>query len=189
MTNKASLRKLLREKRRNHAASIPDNIRALLFKRPPAPLMELLPASGVIGLYHAHPQEAPAAGYAKFFSEAGYRIALPTFASGDAPMAFAEHTDPFGETDLIDGNFGIKQPQADAADLVPDVVFTPLLGFTANGSRLGQGGGHYDRWFGDHPDTLAIGLAWDQQLLDALPTEPHDFPLAAIVTPTRIYGA
>jgi 5-formyltetrahydrofolate cyclo-ligase len=62
------------------------------------------------------------------------------------------------------------------------------VGFTASGARLGQGGGHYDRWLAEHPGTLAVGLAWDAQLCDTLPTEPHDAPLAAVVTPTRIYG-
>jgi 5-formyltetrahydrofolate cyclo-ligase len=34
----------------------------------------------------------------------------------------------------------------------------------------------------------AIGLAWDCQLADDLPREPHDRPLLAVVTPTRLYG-
>ena len=54
--------------------------------------------------------------------------------------------------------------------------------------RLGQGGGHYDRWLAHHPDTIRIGMAWDGQLVDELPVEPHDVPLDAVVTPTRLYG-
>ena len=76
---------------------------------------------------------------------------------------------------------------ADAPLVQPQVLFVPLVSFTT-GARLGQGGGHYDRWLADHPDTVAIGLAWDCQLVDALPIEPHDIPLTAIITPTRIYG-
>jgi 5-formyltetrahydrofolate cyclo-ligase len=72
--------------------------------------------------------------------------------------------------------------------VVPDVLFVPLVGFTADGGRLGQGGGHYDRWLEAHPETKAIGLAWDCQLADDLPREPHDRPLLAVVTPTRLYG-
>jgi 5-formyltetrahydrofolate cyclo-ligase len=64
----------------------------------------------------------------------------------------------------------------------------PLVGFTASGERLGQGGGHYDRWLAEHPGRLTIGLAWDAQLCPALPSEPHDEPLDAVITPTRIYG-
>jgi 5-formyltetrahydrofolate cyclo-ligase len=188
MTDKASLRKKLRAIRQAHAASISENIRALLFKRPPAPLMELIPDGAIIGLYHAGPDEAPAAGYAKFFSEAGHQIALPTFAEPDSPMDFADHTDPFGETDLVEGAFRIMQPDVDAAKLAPSVLFVPLLGFNDSGERLGQGGGHYDRWLAEHPDTIAIGMAWDEQLVETIPTEPHDIPLKAVVTPTRLYG-
>jgi len=60
---------------------------------------------------------------------------------------------------------------------------------TERGERIGQGGGHYDRWLADHPGTVAIGMAWDCQLCESLPVEEHDMPLAAIVTPTRLYGA
>ena len=65
------------------------------------------------------------------------------------------------------------------------------MGFTPSGKRLGQGGGHYDRWLAEHPAVLKIGLAWDIQCVepeDALPTEPHDIALDAVVTPTRMYG-
>ena len=64
----------------------------------------------------------------------------------------------------------------------------PLVGFTEQGDRIGQGGGFYDRWLAAHPDTLAIGMAWDVQKVDELPVEDHDMPLTAIITPTRIYG-
>ena len=84
--------------------------------------------------------------------------------------------------------FGIAQPDENAESVVPDVLFVPLVGFTAQGDRLGQGGGHYDRWLAEHPNTVAIGLAWDCQLVEDLPSEPHDVPLSAVVTPTRTYG-
>mgnify|MGYP006195389569 FL=1 len=54
--------------------------------------------------------------------------------------------------------------------------------------RLGQGAGHYDRWLANNPPHAAIGLAWDCQLEESLPIEPHDVPLHAVVTPTRLYG-
>jgi len=60
--------------------------------------------------------------------------------------------------------------------------------FAAALDRLGQGGGHYDRWLAEHPAVQKIGLAWDAQLCADLPTEPHDIPLDAVITPTRIYG-
>lgn len=185
---KQSLRKQLREARREHAAAQPEAIRALLFNRPPAPLMEIIAQDAIIGLYRASGSEAPAGGYAKFFQETGHALALPRFPNEDAPMSFAEFTDPFEEGDLENGAFGMMQPAANAAEIVPTVLFVPLLGFTAAGARLGQGGGHYDRYCAEHPEALRIGLAWDVQLCDTLPTEPHDMPLHAVVTPTRMYG-
>ena len=85
------------------------------------------------------------------------------------------------------GPFGLAQPCADAPLVEPDLVFVPLLGFTAQGDRLGQGGGHYDRWLAAHPGALPIGLAWDCQLVDALPVQAHDQRLAGVITPTRYY--
>ncbi len=146
----------------------------------------------MIGLYHATPHEAPAHSYARFFKEAGHTIALPRFAHDKAAMDFADHIDPFAETDLETGPFDLQQPGADAAAITPSVLFVPLLGFTASGQRLGQGGGHYDRWLAEHPSALKIGLAWDVQLIEpdeALPSEPHDIAMDAVVTPTRIYGS
>ena len=64
----------------------------------------------------------------------------------------------------------------------------PLVGFTAMGDRLGQGGGYYDRYLAAHPQTMAIGMGWDMQEVPELPTELHDIRLSAIVTPTRVLG-
>lgn len=187
-TSKADLRRTLRAARKAHVEALPDSIRGLLFHRPPAPLLARIGDEAVIGLYHAGPYEAPAGGYARFFHEAGHTIALPRFATRTAPMAFARHADPYGESDLEVSPFGMLQPEAATEALVPDVLFVPLVGFTPSLQRLGQGGGHYDRWLAEHPPALAVGLAWDAQACETLPTLPHDKPLHAVVTPTRIYG-
>ncbi|WJY18433.1 5-formyltetrahydrofolate cyclo-ligase [Alteriqipengyuania flavescens] len=174
--------------RREHVEAQDARIRALLFKRPPAAVMDLVPDGAAIGLYRENTTEAPASAYARFFSEAGYAVALPRFDSETSPMEFARFEDPFAESGLEIGPFGIEQPEANAPTMRPDVLFVPLVGFTANGARLGQGGGHYDRWLADNPDTKAIGLAWDVQLRDELPMEEHDRRLDAVITPTRLFG-
>ncbi len=187
-SDKSELRKQLRAARKRHVAAQSDAIGALLFHRPPSPLLAKLAADQTIGLYHANAFEAPAAGYAKFFHEAGHKVALPYFADQTAPMEFREHIDPHGEGDLEAGPYDLMQPASAARTIKPDLLFVPLLGFTDSGARLGQGGGHYDRWLAAHPGTLAIGLAWDVQLCEEIPTEPHDIGLGAIITPTRFYG-
>ena len=185
---KQALRKALRTARRDHVAAQPSGIRALLFNRPPAPLLELIPEDARIGLYSAIAPEAPTSSYAKFFLERGHTIALPRLNSESAGMHFAAFTDPFDGSDLVDGPFGLRQPSPDAERIEPDVLFIPLIGFTSRGDRLGQGGGHYDRWLAAHPGKTKVGLAWDAQLVDEIPVEAHDQRLDAIVTPTRIYG-
>ncbi|MEL7189535.1 MAG: 5-formyltetrahydrofolate cyclo-ligase [Pseudomonadota bacterium] len=185
---KNALRKILRSTRKEHVEAQPESVRGLLFNRPPRPLLTHIEPQATIGLYRAEGAEAPANGYARFFAEEGHTIALPHFATRDALMTFLEHTDPFGETDLTNGPFDIRQPSNGAAAVTPDIVFVPLIGFTASGDRLGQGGGHYDRWLAEHPKAMTIGMAWDVQLLEHIPTEPHDVTLDAIVTPTRLYG-
>lgn len=187
-STKQDLRKGLRARRRDHVAGLDPATRALILSRPPAPLLDLIPSESTVGLYRAGPHEAPAMRYARFFQERGQAIALPRFSDRGAKMEFAVFTDPWEESDCEIGPFGILQPLPDAPSVAPDVVFVPLLGFTARGDRIGQGGGHYDRWLADHPGATAIGLAWDAQLVDELPLEPHDRPLAAVVTPTRLFG-
>ena len=143
----------------------------------------------MVGLYHAMGEEAPTRGYAKWFQENGWRIALPWFAGRDEPMRFRLWQNPFTDDALVEGPYRALQPQADAPPVVPDVVFVPLVGFTAQGDRLGQGGGHYDRWLAANPGVRAIGLGWDCQLVPTLPREPHDRILEAVITPTRLYQA
>ncbi|WP_338465725.1 5-formyltetrahydrofolate cyclo-ligase [Novosphingobium sp. ZN18A2] len=185
---KADLRRKLRAARREHVASLDERVRALLFKRPPAAVAALVPEDATVGLYAPAVGEAPASAYARWFHEEGHPVALPWFAQRGAPMEFRQWETPWIEETLATGPYGAAQPADDAAAAVPGVLFVPLVGFTADGHRLGQGGGHYDRWLDAHPGTIAIGLAWDCQLVDSLPMEPHDHPLHAVVTPTRLYG-
>jgi len=184
---KARLRREHRRLRREHVTGLPDSIRALLFLRPPGAIVQAIPAGVAVGLYHPHAHEAPTRSYARWLHENGHGIALPRFAARDAPMTFATWADPYDEDALEIGPFGMLQPRANAALVTPAVLFVPLIAFTADGARLGQGGGHYDRWLEAHPDTLTMGLAWDSQLAETLPREAHDRTLAMIVTPTRLY--
>jgi len=185
---KKQLRNELRRKRKEHAAALPAEVSALVFNRPPAALLELVPEAATVGLYRADEGEAPSRGYIRFFFERGHPIALPRVTTLDKPMEFRLHTDPYEERDLESGVWGLRQPGLAAPAVVPEVLFMPLVGFTARGDRLGQGGGYYDRYLAAHPQTTAIGMAWDVQEVAELPTELHDMRLSAIVTPSRVLG-
>ncbi|QOV95224.1 MULTISPECIES: 5-formyltetrahydrofolate cyclo-ligase [unclassified Novosphingobium] len=189
MEAKNALRTEFRARRNAHVAALDARVKALMFRRPPSPVMAMVPEGATVGIYLAGPAEAPATAYAQVLHEAGHKIALPWFADRSSPMVFREWSSPWVDELLAPGPWkGIVQPAEDAAEVVPEVLFVPLVAFSADGGRLGQGGGHYDRWLEAHPSTLPIGLAWDCQLVEHLPREAHDAPLHAVVTPTRIYG-
>ena len=185
---KKRLRDELRRKRREHAAALPAEVTALVFNRPPGAVLQLVPEGATIGFYRSDEGEAPSRGYIRFFFERGNPIALPRVTTLDKPMEFRRHTDPYEESDLEAGVWGLRQPGVEAPVVVPEVLFMPLVGFTAKGDRLGQGGGYYDRYLAAQPQTIAIGMAWDVQEVAELPTELHDIRLSAIVTPTRVLG-
>jgi 5-formyltetrahydrofolate cyclo-ligase len=188
VTSKQALRAELRQRRAEHDAEIPPALRGLLFHRPPATLLDLVPKSAVISVYYPISGEASPLGYARWFAEQGHSVALPWFAGRGGPMRFKLWGNPFDESALVPDPYGAMQTPGDAAEAQVDVAIVPLLGFTAEGQRLGQGGGHYDRLLAAQPDLVPIGLAWDCQLVDALPVEPHDQRLRAVITPTRFYG-
>lgn len=70
---------------------------------------------------------------------------------------------------------------------VVDVVVVPGVAFTPAGDRLGQGGGWYDRFLPRlRRECVTIGVGFAPQLVDDLPTEPHDVRLDLVVTDAGI---
>src|SRR3546814_12960356 len=61
---------------------------------------------------------------------------------------------------LAKGPWGPQQPGGDAESVRPALIFCPLVGFDRRGGRLGQGGGHYDRYFAAQSDIPRIGVGW-----------------------------
>ena len=91
--------------------------------------------------------------------------------------------------------FGIFEHAAKERRRAPqlDVLFLPLVAFDAQGNRLGMGGGYYDtslaylrtrRLF---RKPKLIGVAYDFQRVSALPSEPWDVPLDAVLTDRVLY--
>ena len=112
---------------------------------------------------------------------AGHRLCVPVVQGRGVALKFREwHPD----AEMIEGPFGALVP-ATGAWLKPRLLITPLLGFDADGWRLGYGGGFYDRTLerlrAVRP-TLAIGFAYSAQQVEAVAREATDQPLDAIVT-------
>ena len=96
------------------------------------------------------------------------------------------------QNQLVTGSFGILEPSPDAP-ITPveqlDLILCPGLGFGRDHSRLGRGRGYYDRLLASkRPDARTIGLAYDPQIVDHVPTEAHDIPLDYLLTPSGWIG-
>jgi len=86
-------------------------------------------------------------------------------------------------TPLYEAGFGTLAPSELAPHVEPDVIVMPLLGFDGRGTRLGYGGGYYDRTLEKlHKRPRLVGIAFAAQEFDHIPHEPHDVPLDIIVT-------
>ena len=117
----------------------------------------------------------------------GARLCLPVVLDKQT-IVFRELKD--GQA-LVSTGFGTTGPSPDAEVLDPDLLLVPLSAFDSAGNRIGYGAGHYDRAIarlrakGRTPRLL--GVAFDCQLVEAVPFEAHDVPLDAILTESGLH--
>jgi len=119
----------------------------------------------------------------------GIRVAVPLVDASAVCMIPLLIKDP--ERDLVPGYYNIPEP--DPKKSLPlnsgeiDAAVIPGSVFDIHGGRLGYGGGYYDRFLvNDAPQAKRIGLAYELQVVDKVPVEPHDQPLDILVTEKRI---
>lgn len=102
----------------------------------------------------------------------------------------------YREGDILKSNrWGILEPQLSSSFLSPvalDVVFVPLVGFDAEGNRMGMGKGFYDRTFafrgqGNRRRPLLVGLAHECQRVESLDKQSWDVCMDRIVTDRRTW--
>jgi 5-formyltetrahydrofolate cyclo-ligase len=117
----------------------------------------------------------------------GARLCLPVMQGRDAPLLFRAWSP--GDT-LSTVAWGIEEPTADKATLVPEVMLVPLLAADRRGNRLGYGAGYYDRTIAGIRAAghalVAVGLAFDEQIIDAVPVMAYDEPLDWLLTPSGL---
>jgi 5-formyltetrahydrofolate cyclo-ligase len=116
----------------------------------------------------------------------GHPLALPVMQGSGQPLLFRGYTpgDPLAAT-----TWGIREPLASAATRTPDLLLVPLLAFDADGHRLGYGGGFYDRsleQLRQIKPVTALGVAFDEQRLDAVPHVDYDQRLDGVLTPSGL---
>lgn len=114
--------------------------------------------------------------------EMGARLCLPVVIDGSA-IVFRELV---RGVEMIQTGFGTAGPGPGAEELDPTTMLVPLAAFDRTGHRIGYGAGYYDRAIANlHMKGLQprlIGVAFDVQEVDAVPSEGHDIALSAVLT-------
>jgi 5-formyltetrahydrofolate cyclo-ligase len=167
-----------------------------------ARLVELLDrldaaAPHTVAVYAAMGSEVDPAAFAAAAAKRGWRVAYPCMLSATDAMAcdqrmcmravavddasaapfIAHPARAFAATDIDSSLFPIVPAEA------LDMVVVPLVAFDRTGARLGYGGGCYDRYLPTvAPECLIVGIAFDEQRIDHVPTDEHDLPLPHIVS-------
>ena len=167
-----------------------------------ARLAELMESRGTAGqrtvaVYAAMGSEVDPAAFAAAAVARGWRVAYPCMLSATDAMAYGQRmcmravsagdaseapfiahpTRTFAATDVDSDHFPIVPAKA------LDMIIVPLVAFDRTGARLGYGGGCYDRYLPTvAPECLIVGIAFDEQHVDHVPTDAHDLPLSHIVS-------
>ena len=136
--------------------------------------------SDVVAGYWPIRDELDVKGVIARLMDSGQPVCLPVVLGDEQPLELRIWQDG---APLYEAGFGTLAPSEEAPRAEPDVILMPLLGFDKLGTRLGYGGGYYDR-------TLAaltkrprlVGFAFALQEIDHIPRDAHDVPLDVIVT-------
>lgn len=97
-------------------------------------------------------------------------------------------------SELVEGAYKILEPRPELRQLPGktvrpdelDLVMVPGTAFDLRGGRMGQGKGYYDRLLAKvRPDAQVVGLAFECQIFDEIPVEPHDVFMDLVLTEYR----
>jgi 5-formyltetrahydrofolate cyclo-ligase len=169
---------------------IPKIIRAVkdsLIKEKVFSLPEFLKAS-MIFFYASFRSEVETLSLIKESISMGKRVVLPKVNRKNQNLMLYEIKDII---ELKLGYMGIPEPAIYEKRLIQledvDLVIAPGVAFDCSGNRLGYGGGYYDILLsGRKKETPIIALAYEEQIVDSIPSELHDVKVDMIITDTRI---
>lgn len=155
--------------------------------------------------YVSFRSEADTTGFLQDVINSGKKLVLPAVDSRHKVLRLYEVKET---SELEYGYMGILEPgvtenrEVSLSDI--DVVIIPGAGFDLQGNRLGYGGGYYDRLLSgtadrqsgagkkeltpdpQAPPPFLIALAFEEQLKDEIPSEPHDIKMDMIITESRL---
>jgi 5-formyltetrahydrofolate cyclo-ligase len=117
---------------------------------------------------------------------AGAQLALPAIDGRGKPLVMRAFA--FGD-ELASGQWGIREPKADAPEVAPDILLVPLLAFDRTGHRIGYGAGYYDMTiakFRSVKPVIAVGIAFAAQEIGQVPVTARDARLDLVLTEREV---
>jgi 5-formyltetrahydrofolate cyclo-ligase len=117
---------------------------------------------------------------------AGATLALPAIAGRGKPLIMRAYA--FGD-EFARGQWGIREPKPEAAEVAPDILLVPLAAFDRAGHRIGYGAGYYDMTIAAlraKKKVTAVGLAFAAQEIREVPATPRDEVLDLVLTEREV---
>ncbi|NQV84180.1 MAG: 5-formyltetrahydrofolate cyclo-ligase [Rhodospirillales bacterium] len=182
---KQKLRRIAKDSRGGWAEASGDGAAERLkenFLRAQAGFMPPLGSSDIIAGFWPMADEIDVRPLMVRLFEDGFGVALPVVVGTAEPLVFRRWQP--GLT-LESGGFGTQHPGPIEPERTPRIVLVPLLVFDVRGQRLGWGGGFYDRTLArlrSAGSVVAVGVAYQGQLVDSVPHATNDEPLDWVIT-------
>jgi len=177
MTEKSALRKKIREKKRQFTGRELGGLSLGIIRK-------LLSHPAIVNartilMYHSLPDEVDTHAAADMLVAGGKTVLLPAV-TGDGEMEIHLYG---GKRDLTKGAYGIMEPSGEAYTYYNniDVAVVPGMAFDTANNRLGRGKGYYDRFLVKVPKTYKIGLCFDFQMVDEIPSDCHDIKMDEVI--------
>lgn len=145
--------------------------------------LPILQAAGSIFVFISYSTEVDTHPLIDTLLDAGRRVAVPKIIDRTTMLSV-----PISGWEALEPDrMGILTPSSDISFDGPfDVAITPGVAFTEAGERLGYGRGYYDRWFAGHDVDTKVAVAFEEQIVESVPTDDFDQKVDLIVTERRL---
>ena len=177
--NKKELRKIIKDRKRQYSSSQLEELSLSVLSR--LTDQESFRKAKIILMYYSLPDEVNTHTFIDEMTALGKTVLLPVVKDSEN-MEIREYS---GRKDLTEGSFHIMEP---IGNLFPperygeiEVGVIPGMSFDERGNRLGRGKGYYDRFLKKVPTLFKIGICFDFQKTDIIPTEETDIKMDCIL--------
>ena len=178
INTKTALRREVLQRFKAAAAADPAQLRSAALREKLAPWLQN--GNLCVGIYAPLPHEVNLLPLLQEYPQ--HRFVFPLCLPGHK-LRFHEVRDV--AADMQPGAMNIPEPAPHTRAVEPqdiDILIVPGVAFTPQGDRMGYGGGFYDRFIPRCTKAKILALAFNEQMVESIPTEPHDLRIPTIIT-------